>query len=162
MSRNMMMMMAAGVDIWAALFLVQLLRPEPAWEASVTMQSKNRPDAVSSEEEPLSIWISSKGMGIWPDCSRNMTIEELQAQVKRVAKERGEPIPLRLLCDPTLEIRHWSKVAVKLSADVRQVHIAPLPDSAPATSPVYSGALRRPGESGQNEQKSLQPQERIR
>jgi hypothetical protein len=129
MSRNLMMMMAAGVDIWAALFLVQLMRPAPAWEASVTMQSKNRPDHVS-DIDPLSIWISSEGMGIWPNRSRAMTIDQLRQEVKRLAMERGEPIPLRLLCDPKLEIRQWSRVAVNLSADVRQVHIAPLPDAA--------------------------------
>lgn len=133
MSRNMMMM-AAGVDIWAALFLVQLLRPEPAWEASVTMQSKTRPMVASADDEPLAIWVTSAGMGIWPDRSRNMTIEQLREQVRQVARERGEPIPLRLLCDPTLEIRQWSRVAVRLSADVRQVHIAPLPD-APSPQP---------------------------
>ncbi|MFO0903745.1 MAG: hypothetical protein U0939_12135 [Pirellulales bacterium] len=138
MSRSAMMMLAASVDIWAALFLVQLLRPQPAWEASVTMQSKANSAAATPDDDRLSIWLTSHGMGIWPDRDRTVTIEELERHVKREVERRGEPASLRLLCDSKLEIREWSRVAVKLSAHVRDVHIAPLPASDQAAGSASS------------------------
>ena len=90
------------------------------------------------DDDRLSIWLTSHGMGIWPDRNRSVTIEQLERHVKLEAERRGEPVSLRLLCDSQLEIREWSRVAVKLSAHVREVHISPLPPGDPADASASS------------------------
>lgn len=124
MNRQTLTIVMAGIDIWAILFVLHHQARSPR-DVRVAITSPDAP-AQPSLDEPLLIWVTPHGVGLWPDRKHPWPLDALSRQVAARACE-GRPVDVRLLCEPSLSLRQWGRVALAISDHAASVSIAPLP-----------------------------------
>ena len=131
MSRQLLTIMIAGIDIWAMLYALerhdrtQQTATQP-WDVSVVISDIDpRPRMTLSR--PEQIWVTADQLGIWPNTKHALTLEQVQRHLACQAA-KGERIEVRLLCDPSLSLQQWGRVALALSRFAEEIRVAPLPE----------------------------------
>ena len=130
MSKNLLLILAASVDIWAALLITQIGQPTRTSEVWMAISDPQAP-SVTMTREPIRIWMRAGGrIGLWPATDRPLTMGEIRRHLETTVGPTGEAVEIRLLCEPQLTIGQWAPVALELSAWADPIRIAPLPPSA--------------------------------
>ncbi len=129
MSKNLMLILIAGVDIWAALLITQIRKKAQPWEVSMAI-SDQQATAGLTRAEPIQIWMTRNGdIGFWPERNRPRTLKEVNDRLRRRAVQAPEKrLEVRLLCDRELTIHEWGRIALQLSRHAEAIRIGPLLD----------------------------------
>lgn len=126
MSKNLLLILAASVDLWVALLIIQLWQPSQSSEVWLAISDPQTP-ATPMIREPVQIWLTASGQtGLWPGLDQPMTIPQIRQHLRTVTDRTNEPVEIRLLCDPRLTIGQWAPVALELAAEADPIRIAPL------------------------------------
>lgn len=124
MNKNLLLILVAGVDIWAALFITQLNQPANHWAVSLAISDQITQAATTTQ--PIQIWMRKNGsMGIYPRTGQTMTVDAVCECVE--AAGRDTDISVRLLCEPNMEFQDWSPLVLRLAKHTRRLSLAPLP-----------------------------------
>lgn len=135
LSRPLLTIMLAGVDIWAMLFVVHYGNARLR-DVSLVISSPDQPPGFA-QSEPLQVWLTGAAMGIWPHRDQPLALEEVKQRLSRLASG-GRRVELRLLVQPDLSLRQWGRVALELSPHAEDIRIAPLPRAPPAAGALSS------------------------
>ena len=125
MNRQLLTIMMAGIDLWAVLFVLHYRTTQP-WDVSVVITNPDQPPRATLAD-PVPIWMTRDELGVWPDMRHSLTIEAVQALLAKRAAD-CQRVEVRLLCDPSLSLRQWGRVAFALSRHAEEIRIAPLPE----------------------------------
>lgn len=125
MSKNLLLILTAGVDIWAALYIIQIHQPR-TWDVSIAITDNAAPASLSTDTM-VQIWLRKDGtMSVWPekDC---LSIEQIEGRLADTFRGRDTDRAIRLMCDPELKISDWAATASRLSRQADQLRIGPAP-----------------------------------
>lgn len=125
MNRQLLTIMLCGIDLWVVLFVLER-QPVSPWDISVVISNPDQPPRMTLAD-PVQVWLKPEGLGLWPDTGQSRPLAHVQAYLAHQAAE-GKRVEVRLLCDPSLSLRHWGEVALALSPYAEEIRIAPLPD----------------------------------
>lgn len=128
MNKKMLMILVAGVDIWAALLITQIRRPQANWEVSLAT-SDSAQAIMPSATTPVQIWIRSGQTGIWPNTSDPLPLPAICDHLEKTATATRTRLEIRLLCDPQTSLSEWGPVAVRMAKYADEVKLAPLPST---------------------------------
>lgn len=130
MSKNLMMILVAGVDIWAALLITQIRKTAQPWEVSMAISNESSVATSLSPTTPIQIWMTkNEDIGFWPETSQPLTMQEVRHRLQQQAvQDPSHRLEVRLLCDPSLTIQQWGHLALALSRHAEEIRIAPLPE----------------------------------
>lgn len=131
MSRQLLTIMIAGIDIWAMLYALEHHQKSQEtayqpWDVSVVISNPDQP-AKMTLARPEQIWVTAERMGIWPNTERALTLAQVKEHLARQGA-MGQRVEVRLLCDPSLSLQQWGRVALALSRHAEEIRIAPMPD----------------------------------
>ncbi len=133
MNARFMTVLIAGIDIWAVLFIVHY-RPTPTWEATVVTNGNQQTTQLAGASKPVEIWVADdQSIGLWPERSKPISMEQMQAYLQRL-RDEGQHVEVRLLCDRSLTLERWGRVAIGLGSSVDEIRVAPLPSEGPAAA----------------------------
>ena len=127
MSKNLMLILVAGVDIWAALLITQVRKTTQPWEVSMAISDSSQGSNLTATT-PIQIWMTANGeIGFWPERNRPLTLRQTSYRLQQhAAQNPSERLEVRLLCDRQLTIQQWGHVALELSRHAEAIRIGPL------------------------------------
>lgn len=126
MSRNLLLILVAGVDLWAALYVTQIHQQRSNLEVSMAISDSSAPATVTSAT-PVQIWLKKDQIGLWPHTNHPMTIAQIHRHLRATAAQNGKRrLEVRLLCDLDLTIDQWGKVALEIAEFAEEITVAPL------------------------------------
>lgn len=127
MSKKLLVILVAGVDLWAALLVTQIERRRTAWEVSMAISDRSAAAAVSAAV-PVEIWVREGQIGLWPATQTPLTLAQLRRHLAATAAQSDRRLEVRLLCDRRLTIDQWSQTALAVAEVAEAIRVAPLPE----------------------------------
>lgn len=127
-SRTVIAFMAC-VDIWVVVFVLHRGAAQVP-DVSLAISKAGEP-AGFAQREPLQVWVTERGLGLWPRTDQPLSLEEVEKYLDKQT-ENSRRVELRLLVDPELSLRQWGRIALELSRHAEDIRVAPLPRAADA------------------------------
>ena len=125
MNKNLLMILIAGVDIWAILFVVHL-KPNSAWEVSLATANHESTDPTTTATlSPIEVRVTREKVELWPHHEATDLTTVLKVLEQR--RQSGEYLDIRLLCGDGLAIRDWGPTAAALAEIADELSIGPDP-----------------------------------
>jgi len=117
----------ACVDIWVVVFVLHRGAAQVP-DVSLAISKAGEP-AGFAQVEPLQVWVTESGLGLWPRTDQPLSVQEVEKYLDKQA-ENSRRVELRLLIDPELSLRQWGRIALELSPHAEDIRVAPLPHTA--------------------------------
>jgi hypothetical protein len=126
MSKKLLVILVAGVDLWAALFVTLIRERRANWEVSMAISDRSAPVTISAAT-PIQIWVREGQVGLWPAVDQPLTLDQVRRHLEATAARQPGRLEVRLLCDPRLTIDQWGQTALAVATVAEEIRIAPLP-----------------------------------
>ena len=139
MSKKLLVILVAGVDLWAALLVTQIQRRRAAWEVSMAISDRSAATPVTAAA-PVQIWVRAGQLGLWPATDQPLTLAQIRRYLEATAAQSRTRLEVRLLCDRRLTIDQWSQTALAIAEFAEEIRLAPLPEDAGAIAGRKIGA----------------------